>query len=57
MALYILEHPGWIEDGLCSVRRILDWGNGTFGSSTWSRYGVLATNEQTAYDVPGNSHT
>jgi hypothetical protein len=23
----------------------------------WSRYGVLATNEQTAYEVPGNSHT
>jgi hypothetical protein len=39
------------------VRRILDWGNAKFGNSLWSRYGVLATNEQTAYEVPGNSHT
>ena len=39
------------------VRRILDWGNATFGNPLWSRYGVLATNEQTAYEVPGNSHT
>jgi hypothetical protein len=57
MALYILEHPSWMPDGLATVRRILDWTNETFGNPTWSRYGVLATNEQTAYEVPGNSHT
>jgi hypothetical protein len=57
MALYILENPGWMPDGLAAVRRILDWGNAKFGNPTWARYGVLATNEQTAYEVPGNSHT
>jgi hypothetical protein len=57
MALYILENPGWVEDGVGTVRRILDWGNAKFGNPLWSRYGVLATNEQTAYEVPGNSHT
>ena len=57
LALYVLEHPGWIQDGVATVRRILDWGNTTFGNPLWSRYGVLATNEQTAYEVPGNSHT
>jgi hypothetical protein len=57
MALYILEHPSWVPDGLGAVRRILDWTNERFGNPTWSRYGVLATNEQTAYEVPGNSHT
>jgi hypothetical protein len=57
MALYILEHPSWVPDGLGAVRRILDWTNEKFGNPTWSRYGVLATNEQTAYEVPGNSHT
>jgi polyisoprenoid-binding protein YceI len=57
MALYILENPGWMPDGLAAVRRILDWTNAKFGNPTWSRYGVLATNEQTAYEVPGNSHT
>jgi len=40
-----------------TVRRILDWGTAKFGNPLWSRYGVLATNEQTAYEVPGNSHT
>ena len=57
MALYILEHPSWIPDGQAAVRRILDWANEKFGNPTWSRYGVLAANEQTAYEVPGNSHT
>lgn len=57
LALYVLENPGWMADGLGVVRRILDWGNVTFGNPLWSRYGVLATNEQTAYEVPGNSHT
>jgi hypothetical protein len=57
MALYVLENPAWVEDGLGVVRRILDWGDATFGNALWSRYGVRATNEQTAYEVPGNSHT
>ncbi len=57
LALYILENPGFVEDGPATVRRILDRGNATFGNPLWSRYGVLATNEQTAYEVPGNSHT
>ena len=57
LALYVLENPGWMADGPGVVRRILDWGNVTFGNPLWSRYGVLATNEQTAYEVPGNSHT
>jgi hypothetical protein len=46
-----------MEDGEGAVRRILDWSNQKFGNPLWSRYGVLATNEQTAYEVPGNSHT
>jgi hypothetical protein len=57
MALYLLEHPSWMPDGLAAVRRVLDWANAKFGNPTWSKYGVLATNEQTAYEVPGNSHT
>jgi hypothetical protein len=57
LALYVLENPGWMEAGVGTVRRILDWGNGKFGNPLWARYGVLATNEQTAYEVPGNSHT
>ena len=57
LALYVLENPAWTKNGVGTVRGILDWGNATFGNPLWSRYGVLATNEQTAYEVPGNSHT
>jgi hypothetical protein len=57
LALYVLEHPTWMEDSLGVVRRILDWSDRTFGNPFWARYGVRATNEQTAYEVPGNSHT
>jgi hypothetical protein len=57
LALYILEHPTWIADDLAAVRRILDWTDAAFGNAFWSKYGVRATNEQTAYEVPGNSHT
>lgn len=57
LALYALEHPGWLPDGLSGVRRILDFCDAKFGNPLWSRYGVRATNEQTAYEVPGNSHT
>jgi hypothetical protein len=46
-----------MPDGLAAVRRILDWADRTFGNPLWARYGVRATNEQTAYEVPGNSHT
>jgi hypothetical protein len=57
LALYALENPGWLPDGVAAVRRILDWCDRTFGNPLWARYGVRATNEQTAYEVPGNSHT
>jgi hypothetical protein len=57
MALYVLDNPSWVPDGLAVVRAILDWGDAKFGNAAWSRYGVLPTNEQTAYEVPGNSHT
>ncbi len=57
MAMYLLEHqewdPGWRE----SAKAILDWSAATFANYTWAKYGVTAINEQTAYLVPGNSHT
>jgi hypothetical protein len=57
VALYALENPGWLPDGVAAVRRILDWCDRTFGNPLWASYGVRAMNEQTAYEVPGNSHT
>lgn len=57
LAWYILEHPAWSEDWRQASRNILDWTRNTFANSEWSKYGVVAINEQTAYKVPGNSHT
>jgi len=57
LALYLLEHPGFAPDSVAAVRRILDWCDRAFGNPLWQRYGARPTNEQTAYLVPGNSHT
>ena len=56
-ARFIMEHreyfPSWKED----VERIFDWVYGRLGNRTWEKYGVVVINEQTAYEVQGNSHT
>jgi hypothetical protein len=57
LALYLLEHPAWDPEGLARARAILDWCEAKFGNRFWAKYGVVATNEQTAYEMPGNSHT
>jgi hypothetical protein len=57
LAWYILEHPEWDRDWREHARAILDWTLATFGNNSWSKYGVTAINEQSAYMVPGNSHT
>lgn len=57
MAWYWLENPqadpAWKE----KARAILDWSAANFGTNFWASYGVTAIQEQTAYRVPGNSHT
>lgn len=58
MALYVLEHreawgPSWRED----ARHILDWADETFHNDEFLRWNVRPINEQTAYRIPGNSHT
>ena len=57
MAWYILEHPGWDASGHDQAGRILAWTRATFSNPEWKKYGLHAINEQTAYTVPGNSHT
>ena len=39
------------------TRAILDWVERTFANEEFTGYGVTPINEQTAYTVPGNSHT
>ncbi len=57
MADYILEHPDWDPRWRELSKSILDWSLKTFANKEYVRWGVVAINEQTAYRVPGNSHT
>lgn len=57
LAYYILEHPQWDPRGTEIARGILAWSTDTFSNPEAAKYGVIAINEQTAYVVPGNSHT
>jgi hypothetical protein len=57
MAAYILDHPDWGPDWREQARPILDWSYTTFANKEYVQWGVVAINEQTACEVPGNSHT
>jgi hypothetical protein len=57
LAMYILEHPSWDPNGNPDAAAILDWSYKTFANHEWEKSGVIAINEQTVYQVPGNSHT
>jgi hypothetical protein len=52
-----MEHrerfPRWRED----VEGIFAWVYRALGNHDWDKYGVTVVNEQTAYAVPGTSHT
>ncbi len=57
LAAYILEHPEWDPRWRELTRNILEWSYRTFANREYAKWGVTAINEQTAYEVPGNSHT
>ncbi len=54
---FILENQPLFPDWKADSRRILDWVYRELGNNTWEKYGVIVSNEQTSYKVPGNSHT
>lgn len=57
MAMYILENPNWDPNWREQAKGILDWSFKTLANHEYEKFGVTAINEQTAYKVPGNSHT
>ncbi len=57
MAAYILDHPEWDRDGKAQAWKILHWTEDRLGNHTFAALHVMPINEQTAYEVPGNSHT
>jgi len=56
-AMYILEHPERFRDYRYAARSALDWAWKELGNHDYEKVGVVVMNEQTAYRVPGNSHT
>ena len=57
MAWYLLEHPSWSPTWAADARAALDWSYDTLANFSWAQYGAIAMEEQTAYQIPGNSHT
>lgn len=56
-AQFIMNHTDLFIDWKTRVTRIFNWVYSILGNEQWKKYGVIAINEQTAYRVPGNSHT
>jgi hypothetical protein len=56
-ARFIMEHRNYFPDWKNDVLKIIEWVHKTFANDKWKKYGVIVTNEQTVYPVPGNSHS
>lgn len=55
-ARYMMEHPQYFPEWKAQVKNIINWVHTSFGNDKWKKYGVIVTNEQTVYPVPGESH-
>jgi hypothetical protein len=56
-ARYMMEHPEYFPDWKKEVKNIISWVHNNFANDKWKQYGVVVTNEQSVYPVPGNSHS
>ncbi|CAN5192675.1 hypothetical protein BH11BAC6_BH11BAC6_02210 [soil metagenome] len=56
-AQFMMNHPEYFPDWKTQVNDIFTWVYSKLKNDTWKAYGVTVVNEQTAYTVPGNSHT
>ena len=56
-ARFIMEHQKYFPQWKSDAKNIIDWVHKMFNNDTWKKYGVLVTNEQSVYLVPGESHT
>jgi hypothetical protein len=57
LATYVLQHPDWDSKWKEQAKGMLQWSYDTFANQEFTKWGVIPINEQTAYKVPGNSHT
>ena len=56
-ARFMMNHPAYFPKWKTQVKDIFKWVYAIVGNKTWAKYGVTVVNEQTAYQVPGNSHS
>jgi hypothetical protein len=56
-AMFILQHQQLFTDWKSDVKGIIDWTYDVLGNHEYEKYGVVVMNEQTVYQVPGNSHS
>ena len=56
-ALYILNHPSQDSSWKTTVHGIFEWVHHHLDNQAYRQYGVVPINEQTAYQIPGNSHS
>lgn len=56
-AMFIMEHPELDPQWQETVKRIFEWVYDELGNDQYANYGVTVIDEQTAYRVPGNSHS
>jgi hypothetical protein len=56
-ARFIMEHPNYFPEWKTDAKNIIDWVHKLFNNDNWKKYGVIVTNEQSVYLVPGESHT
>lgn len=56
-AQFMMNHPRYFPNWKTEVKGIFNWVYLTLGNKEWEKYGVTVVNEQTAYRVPGNSHS
>jgi hypothetical protein len=56
-AEFMMRYPQYFPEWRKEVNEIFDWTYKNLGNENWKKYGVIPINEQTAYRVPGNSHS
>ena len=56
-AMFLMENPELDPQWKETVKGIFEWVYGELGNDKYSNYGVVVIDEQTAYRVPGNSHS
>ena len=56
-AQFMMNHPDYFPNWKTDVKGIFNWVYKELGNKEWEKYGVTVVNEQTAYRVPGNSHS